>query len=212
MKAHIIHNAAALVLGVSALGWSSRAGAQTVVVQPDQQPAPQPPPPPSSVVVMPGVTQAEPPPPPWVVVNGGGMGVPPEPAPLHLVTRPNRRLLMIGLVAFSQAYIASVGIAATGSHPGDSNLWIPTIGPWLDLGSRPSCPSSTGCGQETGNRVLLVADGLLQTFGALEIIGAFMWPETVAVTTIRTEGGASFSFMPSKVGRSGYGLSAVSRF
>jgi len=117
---------------------------------------------------------------------------------------------MTGLVVAGAPYIASVGIAATSAREGDANLWIPAVGPWLDLGSRPDCNGD--CGTETGNRVLLVGDGILQTVGVLEIIGAFVFPESYSTTVTTTASGGTLSLAPSKVGRSGYGLSAVGEF
>jgi hypothetical protein len=209
MKANVIRSATALVLGVAALGWSPPAHAQTVVVQPGQQAAP--PPPTPTVVVAPGVTQAQPPG-PLVVVNGAPPAAPEPAGAVRLVTRPNRTRLMTGLIAFGQAYVASIGIAATSVHHGDSNLWIPAIGPWLDLGARPGCPHNTDCGTETGIRVLLVADGILQTFGVFQIFGAFVWPETIGVPAVTTASGASFSLSPARIGREGYGLCGIGRF
>jgi hypothetical protein len=210
MKVRIVCNATARVLGVAALAWSSLAAAQTVVVQPGEAPARPPPTPP--VIVTPGVTQAQPPG-QWVAVDGGAPVIVPQPAtPLRLITRPSRTRLMTGLIAFGQSYIASIGVAATSRHRGDSNLWIPALGPWLDLGIRPGCPSFTDCGMETANRVLLVADGILQTFGMFQIIGAFMWPETVAVPAVTTGSGATFSLTAGRVGREGYGLCGIGKF
>jgi hypothetical protein len=206
MNAQVIRNrrgATALWAGVAALGWSSVAGAQTVVVQAGEQ-------------------RAQPPSAPVVVVNGAApapdvAAAPPEPEvarepPVQFVTRPNRSWLTTGLFAFGPAYVASIGIAATSGYPGDSNLWIPAVGPWLDLGARPPCPRSADCGSETGNRVLLVADGILQTFGAFEIARAFIWPETVAVPAAGAASGASISFAPGPVGQQGYGIRGAGRF
>ncbi len=177
----------ARMLGVAALGWSALAGAQTVVVPSGEQPAP-----------------ALPAAPPAVVSEPAG--------PVHLISRPNRSWLTTGLLTFGQSYVASMGIAATSRHRGDSNLWIPALGPWLDLGARPSCRSPADCGPETGIQVLLVADGVLQTFGAFHIFGAFMWPETVGVPIVTTASGASLSVSPSKMGREGYGLAGTGHF
>jgi hypothetical protein len=204
MNAQVIRNrrgATALWVGVAALGWSSMAGAQTVVVQAGEQ-------------------RAQPPSAPLVVVNGAAPDLPagtPEPQvarepAVQFVTRPNRGWLTTGLFAFGPAYVASIGIAATSTYPGDSNLWIPAVGPWLDLGARPPCPRFGDCGSEMGNRVLLVADGILQTFGAFEIARAFIWPETVAVPAATGASGASISFAPGPVGQQGYGIRGAGRF
>jgi hypothetical protein len=161
---------------------------------------------------MPAEAQAQPPK-TWVVVNGDAASVAPErAAQVSVFTRPNRTMLMTSLFTLGQAYVASAGIAATSRHFGDSNLWVPVVGPWLDLGARPSCSSSAECSIENGNRVLLVADGVLQTFGAYQLVGAFIWPETVTVARITTASGVSVSFAPGKIGREGYGLSATGHF
>jgi hypothetical protein len=207
MKARITRNAirsaTALALCAGSLGWSHLADAQTVVVRPPAGEQPAPPP------------QA-----PFVVVNGSAPAFVPEPVilpepvtPLRLVTRPSRTRLTTGLIAFGQSYIASIGIAATSHRRADSALWLPMVGPWLDLGARPACAKAAAdCGPEIGIKVLLAADGILQTFGVFEIVGAFLWPETVAVPTITTGSGASLSLRPSRVGQDGYGISGIGRF
>jgi hypothetical protein len=198
MNLPAIRNATVLALAGAALLGSSPAGAQTVVLRTGERPAP----PPSLVVV----SDAAPATPPEAAVPPAA-----EPA-VRLTTRPNRAWLATGLLLFGQAYVASIGIAATSPHPGDVNLWIPAVGPWLDLGARPGCASLSDCGTETGLRVLLVADGIVQTFGAFQLVGAFLWPETVTVPLVTTASGASFSLRPARIGRDGYGLSGVARF
>lgn len=208
---------AGLALGAAALLCSAPASAQNnVVVQPPAQPAPAPQPAPAQpapnnvVVTSPGVTQAQPP--------STTVVVPAQPEPvaeqaIHPANRPNRFLLMTGLVLFGAPYVASVGIGAASPHQGDANLYVPLAGPWLDLAARPGCPANSTCNDETGDRVLLVGDGVLQTIGALEVIGAFVFPETIGVASVGSkDSSTAVSFTPSKVGRDGYGLSAVGWF
>jgi hypothetical protein len=214
MKAlNVRHAVAMLTVGAATLCWNAPAHAQTVVVQPGQQPvAPPPPPPPSNtVVVTPGAAEAQPTAPAVVAAPMAPAPVP-EAGP-RPVNRPNRALLMTGLVLFGAPYVASIGVGAGSGHVGDSDLYIPVLGPWLDLGARGGCPSNGDCGPETGNKVLLVGDGILQTVGALQIIGAFVFPETVGVTTVATnKSGGFLSLTPSKVGHDGYGMSALGQF
>lgn len=216
MNRLMVRNAAALLtVGAAVLSWNGAAQAQNnVVVQPTPQPAPAPapaaaPPANTNIVVAPGTSPgvAEPQPAEPVavapVVAEGGV---------HPENRPSRTLLMTGLVLFGAPYVASIGIAASSSHTGDSNLYVPVVGPWLDLGQRPGCPASGGCGAETGDRVLLVADGVLQTVGALEIVGAFVFPETIPVARVALDNsGRDVAFTPSNVG-SGYGVTAIGQF
>lgn len=112
-----------------------------------------------------------------------------QPAPQERRTeRPERSysynpwMLHSGVVILGLSYGTSVIVAMESSHDGDKNLWIPVAGPWLDLANRsPSCPvGRSGCGGETFNKVLLVADGVFQAVGTLDIIGAlFMRPRDV---------------------------------
>jgi hypothetical protein len=206
MKAQVIRNrsGAALALCAAAVGWGSSAGAQSVVVQPGEQRSQ---PPPASVVVVNSAAPAPSTEPPFAPQPPAAS----EPA-VQYTTRPNRAWLTTGLLVFGQAYVASIGIAATSIHHGDSNLWIPALGPWLDLGARPGCPAYGDCGLETGLRVLLVADGILQTFGAFQIVSAFLWPETIALPAVTTASGASVSFAPGRVGAEGYGIRGEGRF
>jgi hypothetical protein len=176
----VIRSAAALAIGVAAVGRGSIAHAETLVVEPAQP----------------------------------GQAAPAAPASILEVvyTRPNRAMIMTGLFTFGQAYLASVGIAATSPHPGDANLWVPAIGPWLDLGARPGCPSSADCRNENDNKALLVVDGVLQTFGAIQLVGAFVWPETVRVTRIPVSSRTSVVVQPWRSDRGGLGLAAVGHF
>jgi hypothetical protein len=99
---------------------------------------------------------------------------------------PNAALLSGGAALFGLPYAASVMIAAASGTDYDARLYIPVVGPFLNLAARPSC-GDYGCPPgETANRVLLVGDGILQTVGVLQMAGALMFPETRRVTrTIR---------------------------
>jgi hypothetical protein len=125
---------------------------------------------------------------------------------------PNSALLGSGLFAFGIPYVASVIVAAESNHAGDKNLYVPVVGPWMDFAQRGDCGGLTqpSCDSETGYKVLLAADGILQGIGAIEIVGALLMPETHTVTTVATE--PRIMLGPSRVGRSGYGLSAVGTF
>ncbi|MDP9150979.1 MAG: hypothetical protein M3O36_13700 [Myxococcota bacterium] len=215
MKALIVRNAAALAFGAAALYSASSASADNVVMQPAQPaqaaPAQAPvvvnsqPAQPAPVVV--GATAPQPSS-PVVVNNADG----PRADRSEHYTRPNRALLMTGLIVAGAPYIASMGVAATSGHAGDSDLWIPAIGPWLDLGQRGGCPANGDCGAETANKALLIGDGVLQSVGVLQILGAFIFPETYGGTVYNTASGASLTLTPAKLGRDSYGLSALGTF
>jgi hypothetical protein len=124
---------------------------------------------------------------------------------------PNSALLGSGLFAFGVPYVASVIVAATSDNSADHNLYIPVVGPWMDFANRGSCGgfAQPACNTETANKVLLAADGIFQGIGALEIVGAFLMPETRTVT-VASEPHVVVG--PSSIGRSGYGLAAVGTF
>jgi hypothetical protein len=124
---------------------------------------------------------------------------------------PNSAMLGSGLFTFGVPYIASVVVAANSDHPGDKNLYLPVVGPWLDFANRGDCGglAQRSCDNETVNKVLLAVDGIFQGVGALEIVGAFLSPETRTVT-VATE--PRFKLGPSSIGRTGYGVAAVGTF
>jgi hypothetical protein len=203
MKMLNIRDSVGLALGIAALSWNAPALAQNVVVQaPPQQPAP---------AAAPVVVAPEPVAPAPVVASSDA---PVRDTAEHDEWRPNRALLMTGLILGGVPYVASMAVAASSGHVGDSNLWIPIVGPYVDLGNRGGCPASGSCAAETGNKALLIGDGVIQTIGAIEILGSFIFPDTVRTTaTVTTSSGASVTFAPAKVGSAGaYGLAAVGRF
>jgi hypothetical protein len=202
MKMLNIRDSVGLALGMAALSWNAPALAQNVVVQ---SPPPQPAPAAAPVVVAPQPVA------PAVVASGDA---PVRDSVEHDEWRPNRALLMTGLVLGGVPYVASIAVAASSGHAGDSNLWIPIIGPYVDLGNRGGCPATGSCAGETGNKALLIGDGVIQTIGAIEILGSFIFPETIRTTaTVTTSSGASVTFAPARVGSAGaYGLAALGSF
>ena len=120
---------------------------------------------------------------------------------------PNVDLVASGLFTLGIPYVVSV-IAANGSaREGDLALYAPIVGPWLDLANREGCPG-TSCNGETLYKTLLVADGILQGTGALEIAMGFLFPlphsvNTASLTRLR---------MVPNVARTGGGLTAVGVF
>lgn len=214
---------AALAAGIAALSWTGIASADNVVVSPSQQPAPQPAPA-QPVVVQPAPAAAPAPAatsttsttsgavPGPVVVNNGATRSDAESSSTY--AGPNRTLLMSGIIVAGVPYLASIGVAASSKHEGDNNLYIPVIGPWLDIGQRGDCDvTKSGCDNETANKFLIGADGVLQALGTLQIIGSFMFPETRSVTTVaKTKWTPELTISPAKMGKGGYGLTAFATF
>jgi hypothetical protein len=110
------------------------------------------------------------------------------------------------------AYIPALVVAIESDRSSDNHLYAPVVGPWLALADRDDC--SGDCDGETVNKVLLVTDGVFQGLGALQIVGAFVFPETrtVAVTSADGSTAVSFTVTPANMGRRGTGLMAVGNF
>ena len=130
---------------------------------------------------------------------------------------PNRSMLYSGIWTLGLSYVPALVVAAESSRHGDKDLYIPVAGPWMDLANRSACPPNIRCSDETANKVLLVIDGVFQGLGALDIIGAFLMPETRTITT-RTNAktdfrlaGLSLRLSPAWF-QSGYGISALGSF
>ena len=132
-------------------------------------------------------------------------------------TGPNRYLLHSGIWMLGLSYVPAVIVAAESSRVGDKSLYIPVAGPWMDLASRNGCPTNVSC-NDTSNKVLIVIDGIFQGMGALNIVGAFIFPETRTVTVSSAERGEtrvsslSLRVSPAQVGAHTYGLAAVGTF
>ena len=76
--------------------------------------------------------------------------------------------------------------------------------------ARAATQGQTSCDSETVNKVLLVVDGIFQGIGALDIVGAFVFPETRTVSTAASQ--PRVMVAPAYWGRSGYGVSALATF
>lgn len=133
------------------------------------------------------------------------------------ISGPNRTMLHSGVWTLGLSYVPALVVATESSRHGDKDLYIPVAGPWMDLAARNPCPSSASCSNETTNKVLLVVDGVFQGIGALDIVGAFLFPETRTVTTRAQRAtemhvaGLTLRLSPSRF-QSGYGVSALGSF
>lgn len=179
----------ALAVGVAAISWTTASYAQdTTVVQ-------APPPPPAQ---------------PTAIVAG--------PAPVTETSTgysgPNRYMIGSGLVVFGLSYIPAVIVAGESSLPADHHLYIPIVGPWIDMGTRPPCGvNNVTCDNETTNKVLLGIDGVFQGLGALTTVFGFLMPEhNHVITTTAAADEPTIHFTPAQVGPSGYGAAAFGTF
>jgi hypothetical protein len=113
---------------------------------------------------------------------------------------PNRAMLTTGITAAAAGYAPAFIVGVTSNLSADRKLLVPVLGPWLDLGNRPS--------GEPLNKALLVTDGVLQAFGAVSIVGAFVFPEERTVTVTSD---VKFTVTPT-AGNGGVGVAAVGSF
>jgi hypothetical protein len=82
-----------------------------------------------------------------------------------------------GATAFGASYLASIIAAASTDHVGAERLYVPVVGPWLALGDWGNCPvASPSCDSNTTDKVLLVADGIVQAAGVLTMIESLAYP------------------------------------
>src|SRR5262249_7329086 len=99
--------------------------------------------------------------------------VPNEPAPQPPIVEQdqsdvvydpmNADVFASGAVALGGSYWASIITAASTDHPGANRLYVPVVGPWLALSDWGNCPvGNPACDSNTTDKVLLVADGIVQ--------------------------------------------------
>jgi hypothetical protein len=121
---------------------------------------------------------------------------------------PNPYLLGFGLTLWGTTYATSVAVAASSSNSADRSLYIPVVGPWIDLGNRGSC---SACTNESTNRALLIADGTVQGVGTLMTLWSFFSPEHREIFAVGQRSGPRLHVEPAWVGSS-YGVRALAQF
>jgi hypothetical protein len=119
---------------------------------------------------------------------------------------PNRGLIVSGSIVLGVTYGVSTIVAMRDADAADRALYVPLAGPWIDLAERDGCKGALRCDGETTNKVLLVADGVGQAIGALQIVGGFLFPAKRTVTTV-----GSVQLVPN-VGPKSTGLTAYGTF
>ena len=154
-------------------------------------------------------TTAQPAASPVVVAPAPGYG--PRDTVLEDRLVPNTELIAGGALLLGVTYGTSVVVAATSDRDADDSLYVPIAGPWINLAERGGCDSRfDDCTAETLNKVLLVADGIFQGVGALQIVGGFVFPKRQVVLA-RTASKPSVHVAP-MLGASRIGLGAAGRF
>jgi hypothetical protein len=91
---------------------------------------------------------------------------------------PLATLLTVGATSLGLAYGASIVTAAASTRPLDHWLYVPLVGPYMNLAGRETCEGASArpCYREAANKLLLATDGILQTVGTAAIIFAVVKP------------------------------------
>jgi hypothetical protein len=120
-------------------------------------------------------------------------------------------LIVSSAVMFGLSYGASVFVAANSSHPGDNRLYVPVLGPWLDLADRGSCGSiaNSSCDGETTNKILLIGDGIVQGVSAIGFLTGVLTPTRTAVVATKN---ATLHLTPVSLNGNAPGVGAFGTF
>jgi hypothetical protein len=128
-------------------------------------------------------------------------------------TGPSLAMVGSGVVIFGLSYLPAVVVGASSGLNADRTLFVPLVGPWIDLTQRPGCSPASTCNAENTAKVALVVDGIFQGIGVLTILGGFL---TTAHETKTVQRAAdlrpTLHLTPAQVGGSGYGMVALGTF
>lgn len=140
-----------------------------------------------------------------VVVN-------PEPteAPVNVsaaveTTSPNTPTITTGVLTFGVSYGAALIAASVSDTAEDRRMFVPLLGPWLDLADRPTCPvAETECDRTTTTKILIGADGVFQAIGVVVAVYGLLTPihHTSGVVEV----------VPVTMGSGGHGLGVRGTF
>jgi hypothetical protein len=122
--------------------------------------------------------------------------------------RPNRPLLITGSVILIGSYGASAIVATQSDTSADDNLYIPVVGPWIDLAER-ECNFQCGT-QESVNNALIIGSGVAQGVGLGLAIASLFIPETKEVPAVAANK-PKVHVAPVSYGKGG-GIGAVGTF
>jgi hypothetical protein len=126
---------------------------------------------------------------------------------------PNRALVSTGLVGLGLSYVPAAIVASQSSLDADKKLFIPVAGPWLNYANRPDCrESGIACDTENTNKVLLVADGVVQGVSALTFLVGLLTPEPTERVVRTASDKPTIHFTPASMGAGGVGAAAFGTF
>lgn len=101
---------------------------------------------------------------------------PPVADEVRSTIRPHPAVAITGGTLLVGGYVPAMIIAAQSSRDTDQQLYIPVVGPWMDLANR-KCDVHP-CTNEDWNKVGLVATGVAQGAGAILLVASLFVPES----------------------------------
>lgn len=114
---------------------------------------------------------------------GSGVASADHPDDDSVTTTINTPVIATGVVTFGLSYGLAVAAASMSDNEADQRLYVPLLGPWLDLAQRQDeqeCPiSNQECDGTTTTKILIGADGVFQAVGLATVIYGIMNPRTV---------------------------------
>jgi hypothetical protein len=91
----------------------------------------------------------------------------------RVVTTRAFSALAFGGVLLGGAWLPSVIVAASSSVDANHWLYVPVVGPWIAYGTRDACAPAVDprpCLNDAGERIGIIADGVLQSTGAVLLV------------------------------------------
>jgi hypothetical protein len=138
---------------------------------------------------------------------------------------PNPALLGGGLGTIVLGYTPAMIVGIVSDHKGDNKLFIPVVGPWLDLGQRgcsgttvvgPNGPfdlsSQQNCGTSGIETAALIVTGVVQGVGAAEMVASFFIPQRRFAPVHASKKTPTLTVGPSSFGGRGWGAVAGGQF
>jgi hypothetical protein len=122
----------------------------------------------------------------------------------------NVPIIVTGSILFIGGYAGALGSAWASDRPEYDQMYIPIAGPFMTLAERGTC-SQLPCRGSGGEKVFLVADGMLQSVGLVMTIAGLVIPETRLVPVRVGSSSVRVQVAPS-AGLGGTGLSAFGSF
>jgi hypothetical protein len=118
---------------------------------------------------------------------------------------PNKAVLITGGALLVGTYATTAALTAANGPTADKDLYIPVVGPWINIADRGSDRS-----HETRDILLIAGSGVLQGVGAVLAVSSFFIPEKVPAARINA-GNVKMQVTPT-AGPGAGGIGAIGTF